>query len=209
MGSRRRSLGGALLALALPTLAAAAPETWRVDPVHSQVWFSVSHQGFSYPQGRLRIERGWFQFDPKDWSASRVDVTIDLAAADMGDTKWSETVTSGQFLDTARWPSARFYSLSVSQTDATHGVIHGQLLFRGQARPLDVDVTLNQVANDPYAFAMKAGFSAQARLQRSAFGMKRFASVVGDLVTVHCEIEGVRDRNAAGPEPAKPATDKN
>jgi polyisoprenoid-binding protein YceI len=191
------------LSCALPALAAAAPETYRIDPVHSQIWFSVSHEGFSYPQGRLRIRDGWFQFDADDWATSRVDVVVDLAAADMGDTKWSDAVKSSQFLDVTRWPTAQFVSRRVEKVDAKHGVIHGQLTFHGTTRPIDVAFTLNRIGNDPYAFGKKVGFSAHASLQRFDFGMKRYADVVGDVVSLHFEIEGMRDRNAAKPQAEK------
>jgi polyisoprenoid-binding protein YceI len=188
-----------LAASALPATAAAAPETYRFDPVHTQVWFSAEHQGFSHPLGRLRVKEGWFAFDAQDWSASRVDVTIDLASADLGDGKWNDTVKSGQFLDVERWPTARYVGHSVEKTGAAAGVIHGELYFRGDSRPVDVAFTLNRVGSDPYLFKRKAGFSATAVLQRSAFGMKRYADVVGENVTLRLEIEGIRDGDAAAP----------
>ncbi|MEO7326772.1 MAG: YceI family protein [Dokdonella sp.] len=189
------------IAALLPLLAAAAPETWRFDPVHTQVWFSGDHQKFSHPLGRLRIKQGSFQFDAKDWRASRVDVVIDMGSVDMGDAKWSETVKSGPWLDATRWPTAHFSSGSVEQKDATHGVIHGELAFRGETKPVDVAFTLNRIANDPYAFKQKAGFSASATLHRSDFGMTRFKDVVGDDIELRFEIEGIRDANAATPKP--------
>ena len=189
------------MAAAMPLLAAAAPETWRFDPVHTQVWFSGDHQKFSYPLGRLRIKQGWFQFDAKDWRASYVDVVIDMSSVDMGDAKWSETVTSGPWLDAAHWPTAHFSSRSVEQKDATHGVIHGDLAFRGETKPIDVAFTLNRIANDPYAFKQKAGFSASATLHRFDFGMTRFKDVVGDNIQLRFEVEGVRDDNVATPTP--------
>ncbi|GAA0707635.1 YceI family protein [Dokdonella soli] len=185
------------LSLLFPTPARAVPETYRFDPVHSQVWFSVGHQRFSHPQGRLRIKEGWFQFDDKDWSASRVDVAIDLASADMGDAKWNDTVRSGQFLDVGRWPTAHFVSRSVEKRDATHGMIHGDLNFHGETKPIDVAFTLNRIGNDPYAFKQKAGFSASATLHRFEFGMKRYADVVSEAVELRLEIEGIRDGDAA------------
>ena len=202
-----------MLALAAPVLsgtAAAAPETYRFDPVHTQVWFSASNQGFSHPLGRLRIKDGWFAFDAQDWSASRVDVTIDLASADLGDGKWNDTVKSGQFLDVERWPTARYVSRTVEKTVQDSGVIHGDLYFRGQTRPLDVAFTLNRIGNDPYLFKRKAGFSATAALQRSTFGMKRYAEVVGEDVVLRMEIEGIRDGDAAahGKEEGKDGAEK-
>ena len=194
---RGATLASVATAAMIPALACAAPETWRFDPLHSQVWFSTSHQDFSYPQGRLRIKDGWFQFDDKDWSASRVDVAIDLASLDLGDTKWNATVKSGQFLDVARWPIAHFVSRGVERIDAKHGVIHGDLMLHGVTKPVDVAFTLNRIGNDPYAFARKAGFSASAALQRFDFGIKRYGEVVGKTIDLHVEIEGIRDGDAA------------
>lgn len=207
--SRRTSRGrpwqhAAALALALPALALAAPVTYRFDPVHSQVWFRAEHQGFSHPLGRVRIKDGWFQFDEKDWSASRVDVVLDMTTADMGDAKWNDTVRSSQLLDTGRWPSAHFVSRSVEKKDATHGVIHGDLSLHGVTRPVDVAFTLNLIATDPYAFKRKAGFSATATLPRSTFGIKRYADVIGEDIGLLLEIEGLRDSSAAPPRQQEP-----
>jgi polyisoprenoid-binding protein YceI len=188
--------------LAFATSAAlAAPQTYRFDPVHTQVWFSTDHQGFSHPQGRLRIKDGWFRFDPANWSAGQVDVVIDLASADLGDAKWNDTAKSGAFLDAGGVATARYVSRSVEQKDATHGVIHGDLTLRGTTRPVDVAFTLNRIGNDPYAFRQKAGFSASATLHRSEFGMTRYKDVVGEDISLRFEIEGLRDRGAERQRP--------
>jgi polyisoprenoid-binding protein YceI len=198
-----------VLALA-PLFAAgvAHADTYRFDPVHTQVWFSADHQRFSHPQGRLRVKDGWFAFDAKDWSQGSVDVEIDMTSADMGDAKWSDMVRGGQFLDAARYPTARFTSTSVDRNDATHGVIHGDLTFHGTTRPVDVEFTLNRVGNDPYAFKQKAGFSARAVLHRSEFGIKRYVDVVGEDIELRFEIEGIRDGDAAKNE-TPPAQNTN
>ncbi|HVT32406.1 MAG TPA: YceI family protein [Rhodanobacteraceae bacterium] len=193
---------------AFATIAAtpAFADVYRFDPVHSQVWFTADHQHFSHPQGRLRIKDGWFEFDEKNWAASRVVVEIDTASADMGDPKWSGMVRGGSFLDAERFPVARFVSKSVEKTGEREGVIHGDLTLRGETRPVDVAFTLNRVGNDPYLFRQKAGFSAKAELARSAFGMKRYAEVVGENIELRLEIEGVRD-GAAAKESAEAKSD--
>lgn len=180
-----------------PRAARADADVYRFDPVHSQVWFTADHQRFSKPQGRLRIKDGWFRFDPKDWTSAQVDVAIDLAGIDLGDPKWNAMVASGQFLDTKRWPTARYVSTTIEPRDATHARVHGELDFRGVKKPLDLDVTLNRVGTDPYAFRQKAGFSATATLDRFAFGMDRYKDVVAAAIELRLEIEGIRDRNAA------------
>jgi polyisoprenoid-binding protein YceI len=187
----------AIAASTVPSRALAAPDTYRFDPVHSQVWFTADHQRFSKPQGRLRIKDGWFRFDPKDWTDAQVDVVIDVASIDLGDAKWDAMVASGQFLDAKRWPTARYVSTSIEPRDAMHARGHGELDFRGVKKPLDLDVTLNRIGTDPYAFKQKAGFSANATLDRFAFGMDRYKDVVAAAIELRFEIEGIRDRKAA------------
>jgi polyisoprenoid-binding protein YceI len=179
----------------------AAPVTYRFDPVHTQVWFSASHDGYSHPLGRLRVAEGWFVFDPDDWSAGRVDVILDMTSVDLGDGKWSEAVMSGQFLDAERWPRARFTSHGVEKTGADTGIVHGTLELHGERQPVDVAFTLNRVGNDPYTFRHKIGFSATASLDRFAFGMQRFKEVVGATVDLRLEIEGIRESDSV-PSPA-------
>lgn len=192
--------GIAMLAASIAALPAhAGAETWRFDPVHSQVWFSAGHQGFSHPLGRLRIEHGWFRFDPKDWESAQVDVVIDLASVDLGDAKWNKAVRAGALLDVERHPTARYVSRSVERIDDSRGVIHGDLELRGRHRPVDVAFTLNRIGKDPYAFARKAGFSASASLTRADFGMTRYEDVIGPTITLRFEIEGIADRDAATP----------
>jgi polyisoprenoid-binding protein YceI len=189
--------------------ARAAPETYRFDPVHTQIWFSASHEGLSHPLGRLRVKDGWFQFDPDDIASARVYVEIDLASVDMGDQKWSDTIRSGQFFDTGRYPTARYTSTSVTPKDKTSGTIHGDLILHGVTKPIDVDFRFNRAGNDPYTFKRKAGFSATAKLNRNDFDMKRFQDVVGLDVELTFVVEGIRDNGAAKQADAKPPEKKD
>jgi polyisoprenoid-binding protein YceI len=85
----------------------------------------------------------------------------------------------------------------VTQVDAKHGIIHGELTLHGRTQPIEVSFTLNKMAVDPYAFRYKAGFSATAHVARMAFGINRYAEVIGSEIRVSIEVEGLRDRNAA------------
>ena len=189
--------------------ARAAPETYRFDPVHTQIWFSASHEGLSHPLGRLRVKEGWFQFDPNDIASAKVYVEIDLASVDMGDQKWSDTIKSGQFFDAGRFPTARYTSTSVTAKDKTSGTIHGDLSLHGVTKPIDVEFKFNRVGNDPYTFKRKAGFAATAKLNRNDFDMKRFQDVVGQDVELTLVIEGIKDDGAAKQSDAKPDEKKD
>lgn len=188
--------------------AMARAESWTLDPVHTQLRFSVDHLGFTRALGQLSIAGGTLEFDPADWSSARVDVRVKLDTLYLGDAKWQDTVKSWQFLNVKRWPEARYVGRSVDSIDAKHAIVHGELTLHGKTAPLDLAVTLNKQGNDPYSFRHTAGFSATATFKRSAFGMDKLLSAVGDEVQVEIAAEAQRgkprDAQESGTAPTEP-----
>ncbi|WP_267222383.1 YceI family protein [Dyella silvae] len=184
----------ALMAACWPLSAAlAAPSTYRYDTTHSQIVFSIDHNGFSRPFGRLHIAKGWLRFDPDDWSQSATELDIDLASLDMGDAAWNEAVLKPAFLDVEKARYAHFVSTSVERKDDTHGVLHGNLMLRGVTKPVDLPFTFNRMGTTIYGLHTMAGFSATAMLQRDDFGMTSNANSIGHSVSVWLELEAVQD----------------
>ena len=183
--------------LAVSAMAAhAATHTYRYDTVHSQIVFSIDHDGYSRPFGRLHITRGWLRFDPDDWSHAATGLDIVIAGVDMGDAKWNAAVCGASLLDCRRYSEAHFVSTSVERTDATHGVLHGMLTLHGTRRPLDIPFRLNRVAYTMYGLHTVAGFSATAMLDRTDYGITAFPHSIGHRVMVWLELEAIRDDDA-------------
>lgn len=195
------------LLLLATTPALAETDAWRIDPVHTQILFSIDHQGFNQSLGLFKASAGSLSFDPDDWSAAHLDVRVDTASVLLGDAKWEEAVRSWRFLDAGRWPQARYRSHSVEQLGTDRGIVRGHLELHGQRRPLDIAFRLNKLASDPYTFKRTAGFSATATLRRSDYGMDKVLSAVGDEVQLRLEAAFVRDRGDTS-EPPEPAATK-
>ena len=183
-----------VLASAWIAPAAAEPQDFRIDKVHAQVLFFVSHLGFSYPMGRFPGVEGTFVFDPEDWSASHVEASIDVASLYLGDEKWQKKMLSDEFFDAKRYPQMRFVSEKVESTGKDTGKVHGQLTLHGATRPVVLELRLNRIGRHSFSFGYAAGFSATAKLKRSDFGMKRLLPAVGDEIDIRLEIEGLRDK---------------
>ena len=194
------------LALAFATPAYAATDSYRFDTVHSQVLFNITHDGYSRPWGRFHIARGWLRFDPDHWERSATALDIDLNSLDMGDADWNKAVLKPSLLDAAGHRYAHFASTSVERTDASHGVIHGQLTLRGITRPVDVPFQFNRLARTIFGLHTVAGFSATAALDRRDFGITAFKNSIGDQVLVRLEIEAIRDDGA---QPASSTSARN
>ena len=193
----------ACAALLWPLASRAAEHRYRYDTVHSQIVFSVDHDGYSRPFGRLHIARGWLRFDPDDWSRAATELDIDLASLDMGDADWNDAVKRPGLLDTARSRYAHFASTSVERIDARSGVLHGQLSLRGVTREVAIPFTFNREARTIFGLHTVAGFSATAMLDRTDFGMTAYPNSIGHSVSLWLEIEAIRDESV----PTKEAND--
>ncbi len=189
-----KSLGLGVILLLIAPLACAG--TYRFDTVHSQVVFSVGHDGFSNPVGMLHIADGWMRFDPDHWNRSFTELDIDLGGVDMGDADWSKAVKGRQYLDVAKARYAHFVSTSVRRTGKHTGILHGTLTLHGVSQPVSVIFKANRHGFTIYDFATVAGFSGYALLDRTGFGMTSHTGVIGKQVTVRLEIEAISDRHA-------------
>ena len=155
----------------------------------------------------------------RKYKAMRRTATQEIAAARMG-----ISVRSARRIEQADGPRrvfnrpatpfvARFVGSRVEKTGERNGIVHGELALHGKTRPLDLAITLNKVGNDPYTFKHTAGFSATATLRRSAFGMDKLLSAVGDEVQLDIAVEAqrgkARDNTEATPPPTTDSTNED
>jgi polyisoprenoid-binding protein YceI len=178
---------------ALPASAA----DYAIDPVHTQVMFSVSHLGFSHSHGRFADVTGSFSFDEKAPAAAAAEVKIATASLRMDDNAWEEHLKSGDFFNVAQLPEMTFKTTAVEVTGEKTGRVTGDLTLLGVTRPVTLDVTYNKGAVHPMSKKFTAGFSARGTLKRSDFGMTYGRPGVGDEVALLIEVEGTQ-KGAAG-----------
>jgi polyisoprenoid-binding protein YceI len=184
----------------LPLVATAAPERYRIDPVHTRVLFAIEHAGFSQALGTVSGTEGVLEFDPQDWSSARLDVAVPVTRLDLGDDKWNRATLARNLLDGERFPQAHFVSTRIEPVDANRARVHGRLTLRGVTRDTTLEVTLNALKRYPLPpFRRTAGFSATAVVSRADFGIDAWQSVIGDRVELRIEAEAVRDGNAEAP----------
>lgn len=75
--------GDAITVSFLATTGFVVADTYEIDPVHTQVLLTVSHQGLPNSNGALIGPVGTFKFDEKEFSKSSVEVTIQSNEIDM------------------------------------------------------------------------------------------------------------------------------
>jgi polyisoprenoid-binding protein YceI len=180
----------ALATVAIPGYLAG---TWKADPVHSEVAFSVRHLMISNIRGRFTSHEVTIVTgeDPRD---SSVTATIDLASVDTGNATRDDHLRSADYLDVGRYPAMSYRSVGIRQ--AGGWVVDGELTLHGVTRPVPLAVDVNGFSPDPWG-RQRAGFSATAQISRRDFGIDLIVPmdgglVVGDQVSISLEIEAVR-----------------
>jgi polyisoprenoid-binding protein YceI len=168
--------------------------TWDIDPVHSDVSFSVRHMMVSKVRGRFATFSGEI-VTGEDVTGSSVTATIDATSIDTNNDQRNGHIRSADFFDVENHPTWTFTSTGV-RTDGEDLVIDGNLTIKGVTKPVQLAVEVNGFGPDAYG-GTRAGFTASTSINRSDFGvdiampMDGGGVVVGEKVQITLEIQGV------------------
>jgi polyisoprenoid-binding protein YceI len=168
--------------------------TWTIDPVHSEVGFSVRHMMVSKVRGKF-TKFGGELVTADDVLASSVAADIDLASIETGAEQRDGHLRSPDFFDTENHPLMTYRSTGIRR-DGDDFIVDGELTLKGVTRSVPLKLELNGFGPDAYG-GTRAGFSATAEINRQDFGvswnaaMEHGGVVVSDKVAIHLEIEAV------------------
>ncbi len=168
--------------------------TWDIDPVHSDVSFTVRHMMVSKVRGRFGGVTGAI-VTGDDITGSSVRVEIDATSIDTGNEQRDGHVRSADFFDVENHPTWTYVSTGV-RADGDDLVIDGDLTIKGVTRPVPLAVEVGGFGPDAFG-GTRAGFSATATINRNDFGvdiampLDGGGVVVSDKVQIALEIEGV------------------
>ena len=163
--------------------------TWTIDPVHTDVSFSVRHIMVSKVRGRFATFEGEIVTgeNPLD---STVNATVDLRSIDTNNEQRDDHIRSSDFFDVETHPAMTFHSTGVS-ADGDGFIVEGDLSLHGVTRRVPLHLELNGFGKDPYG-GTRAGFSARGEINRNDFGVSFNAPVPGGVMIserIQIEIE--------------------
>jgi len=170
--------------------------TWTIDPVHSEVGFSVRHMMVSKVRGKFTSFEGSVT-TTEDLLGSSVTATVDLESIDTGNVDRDNHIRSADFFEVEANKTMTFVSTGIRQ-DGDDYKLDGDLTLKGVTKPVTFDLEVNGFGPDAYG-GTRSGFSATTTINRRDFGvdfnaaMETGGLVVADKVTVQLEIELVLD----------------
>lgn len=192
----RLTLGA--LALAVPLAAAAAPETYKLDPHHTYPHFAVEHFGVSMYWGRFDRSSGQFTIDRAAKKGS-LELTVETASVSTGDNQrdgrprtLDEHLKTADFFNVAEFPQMTFKADSVKFDGDAPREVSGTLTLLGVSKPLTLKVERWVCKDNPFNKKPMCGGNASGSLKRTDFGMKYAVPAVSDEVRLYVQFEGYR-----------------
>jgi polyisoprenoid-binding protein YceI len=168
--------------------------TWTIDPVHSEVGFTVRHMMVSKVRGKF----GTFGGDivtAENPLESTVTAEIDLSSIDTGNPDRDNHIRSADFFEVDAHKVMTYRSTGI-RVEGDDYILDGELSLKGVTKQVPLRLELGGFGPDPYG-GTRAGFTASGEIKRSDFGvdfnavLETGGVVVGDKVSLQLEIEAV------------------
>ncbi|HWG02804.1 MAG TPA: YceI family protein [Trebonia sp.] len=171
--------------------------TWQIDPVHSEVGFTVRHMMVSKVRGRFDKFEGTI-VTGADPAASTVTTSVDMSSINTNNEQRDGHIRSADFFEVEKHPTMDFRSTGIRDFSGEGFLLDGELTIKGVTKPVTFEVELNGIGPDAYG-GTRIGFSALAEVNRKDFGVDFNGPipgapggvVVSEKVTLNLEIEGV------------------
>jgi len=116
---------------------------WKMDRKNSTLNFIASYEGVEAP-GQFKQFDVHFQFDFRALSNNQLNVTVELAHADMGSDDINTAIVQKEWFHVAEFPRANFKSNKIVKKDENNFVAKGTLILKGIQKPLDVPFRWNE-----------------------------------------------------------------
>ncbi len=170
--------------------------TWAIDPVHSEVSFTVRHMMVSKVRGRFDKFEGTI-VTAQDPLESTVTASVDLTSINTGQEQRDAHIRSADFFEVETYPTMTFATTGL-RADGDGFLLDGDLTIKGVTRQVTFKLEISGFGPDAYG-GTRCGFSATTEINRMDFGVSFNGPIPGvpggvavsEKVTIHLEIEGV------------------
>ena len=192
LGKQSKALGTLQPALALlfatKLFFSAAPAAYagrfEFDPRRTEVRFSYK-MAYTTQRGRFTKVNGTLDYDERAPEKSKINASILTASLTTGEAIVDNELKGAAFFNVNVSPVIAFKSLAVRPQSPTLADVSGEITVNGITKPVTLKVSLTP--HDDPALKYDAGarqFIAKTRIQRSAFNMTDYQSMVDDDIDI-------------------------
>ena len=176
-------------------LKALTPGTWTVDSSHSNVGFSARHLMVAKVRGSFTEFSGQIEV-PADPLKSTLNATVEAKSVSTGDDARDAHLRGDDFFDVDNYKQWTLVSTGI-ESSGSDFILHTNLTIKDVTRPIDFALEFEGVVKDPWGNT-KAGFTAEAEINRKDFGLEWNVALeaggvlVGEKVKIVLEIEALK-----------------
>lgn len=147
--------------------------SWKDDPWHSKLTFTVTHQGFSSVFGLFQKFSVSILSSKSDFSDAAFTLSVDMASVNTEVKMRDDDLRSPNFFDVAKYPVMKFKSTSLINTTGMKDrfKLIGELTLHGVTKPVTMELWYRGTHEDPISKKIKAGFQLTGIINRSDFNV--------------------------------------
>jgi len=160
-----------------------AADTYKIDPAHTGVGFTISHLVISEVNGRFDDVAGEIVADSNTVIGAMA--TIQTKSIDTAIKKRDDHLRSPDFFDAEKYPTITFESTKVEKNQIT-----GKFTMHGVTKEITLPFKLKGPIKDPWG-NQRVAITAQTEIDRTDYGMKPTTGV-GDDVEIRISVEAAK-----------------
>lgn len=188
----KTKLPTALVLATLCVTSSYAADSYRIDPDHTFVSFSYTHQNYSVQTSRFDNVSGKIILDEAN-ATGVIDMEIDMKSVSTGSSVFNKRIQESDFFDTETFPIATFKSEKITFNKDEIASVLGNLTIKGNSKPVSIDVKNFYCSRSLLTLAYTCGANAVTKVKRSDFDMGKYVPFVGDEVTIGIAIEASKE----------------
>ncbi|MCM3790446.1 YceI family protein [Domibacillus indicus] len=141
------------------------------DQVHSGIAFQVKHMMVSKTKGEFTSFDVQIDGDVNQLEAAKWTVSIDTASIDTNNADRDNHLRSGDFFNAEQHPEITFISDTIQKVSENEYEVTGQLTLKGVTNTETFTVEYNGTSKSPMDGSTIAGFDAEGKINREAYGL--------------------------------------
>jgi polyisoprenoid-binding protein YceI len=169
--------------------------TWKNDPPHSQLGFTVTHLGIVDISGTFNDFEVTVQSAKPDFSDASFELTAKIASIDTRVEARDNHLKSADFFDAKTYPTLTFKSSSMKKAGKNKFKLSGALTMHGITKEVTMDLFYKGTIEHPMNKKQTAGFQLTGIIKRTDFGIgNQFPSVMlSDEVRIKADGEFIQN----------------
>jgi len=172
--------------------------TFKVDPAHTSVDFSVKHMMVSKVKGTFHDFKVQFVADPEDLTTAEITFDIDASSVDTRNKDRDGHLKTGDFFEIEKYPSILFKSTKVEKKSDDAYEVTGDVTIKDVTKQETFKVVFEGQGQDPWGNQV-FGFNAEGTLNREAYGLTYNAALetggvlIGKDIKFSIDLEAMKE----------------